>query len=193
MNAEDEVKLFSMSAQMAEKALDQVEDHLDLILHRGDGTAADKDESYYPQISEAVRNEARDMSGHYELFYCLEKSIRSLIRDKMNAEVGATWWSTAVPENVRSNVDANIKREQEAGITRRSTDELDYTTFGELGEIVRANWPRFGDVFNSDRAFTRIMSTLNLLRGPIAHCSPLAEDEVTRLRVTLKDWFRLME
>lgn len=37
------------------------------------------------------------------------------------------------------------------------------------------------------------MNSLNLLRGPIAHCSPLAEDEVVRLKLTLKDWFRLME
>lgn len=43
------------------------------------------------------------------------------------------------------------------------------------------------------KAFTKVMGNLNLLRGPIAHCSPLAEDEVVRLRLTLKDWFRLME
>jgi Family of unknown function (DUF5343) len=37
------------------------------------------------------------------------------------------------------------------------------------------------------------MTSLNVLRGPIAHCCPLAEDEVARLRLALKDWFRLME
>ena len=30
------------------------------------------------------------------------------------------------------------------------------------------------------------------LRGPIAHCSMLAEDEIVRLKLTVKDWFRLM-
>ena len=37
------------------------------------------------------------------------------------------------------------------------------------------------------------MTNLNQLRGPIAHCSPFAEDEVVRLELTVKDWFRLME
>jgi hypothetical protein len=37
------------------------------------------------------------------------------------------------------------------------------------------------------------MANLNMLRGPIAHCSPLAEDEVLRLQLTVRDWFRLGE
>ena len=40
---------------------------------------------------------------------------------------------------------------------------------------------------------TTIMTSLNTLRAPIAHCSPLAEDEVVRFQLTVKDWFRLME
>jgi len=38
-----------------------------------------------------------------------------------------------------------------------------------------------------------VMGSLNTLRGPIAHCSPLAEDEALRLRLAVRDWFRLME
>ncbi len=86
-----------------------------------------------------------------------------------------------------------FREKKESGITIRSTREIDYTTFGEFGEIVRANWQTFSDTFNNEKAFTKVMGNLNLLRGPIAHCSPLAEDEVVRLRLTLKDWFRLME
>jgi len=74
-----------------------------------------------------------------------------------------------------------------AGWKRRNT------TFGELGDIVRANWQRFSDTFNIEKAFSKVMTNLNLLRAPIAHCSALAEDEVVRLRLTLADWFRLME
>ncbi len=32
------------------------------------------------------------------------------------------------------------------------------------------------------------MFSLNMLRGPIAHCCPLSEDEVDRLRLAVKDW-----
>ncbi len=133
------------------------------------------------------------MAAHYEIFYCLEKSIRDLVCERLEAERGATWWNVAVPQPVRDNVTKNMQREEESGVTMRSTREIDYTTFGELGEVVRANWQTFSDTFNNEKAFTKIMGSLNLLRGPIAHCSPLADDEVARLRLTLKDWFRLME
>ncbi len=63
--------------------------------------------------------------------------------------------------------------------------------FGQLSGIISANWDVFGAVFSSAKAAERVMSALNTLRGPIAHCSPLAEDEVVRLRLTVADWFRL--
>ena len=66
------------------------------------------------------------------------------------------------------------------------------TTFGELSVIITGNWDIFGTIFNSRRAVERVMGSLNLLRGPIAHCCPITEDEVDRLHLTVKDWFRTM-
>jgi hypothetical protein len=42
------------------------------------------------------------------------------------------------------------------------------------------------------RALEKVMSTLNALPGPITHRSPLAQDEVVRLKLAVRDWFRLM-
>lgn len=192
MTAEDRLKLFAMSAQFAERDLDAVEQGLGVDLERATPTDQ-KDESYYPQFPEAVRREAAAMSRYYELFYCLERAIRELVRETLEAQEGAAWWDSAVPEAIRDNVQKNIERERDSGVTIRSEEKLDYTTFGELGEIVRANWDLFSDTFNSEKAFSKIMTSLNVLRGPIAHCCPLAEDEVVRLQLTLTDWFRLME
>jgi len=191
MSVEDRIKLFAMSAQMAERDLDAVEISFGTDLGR-EPRRDDKDDEYYPQFSEVVRREAAAMAQHYEIFYALEKSMRTLVSEKMVAEVGTAWWETAVPEPVKLNVQKNMDRERESGITMRSADRLDYTTFGELGDIVRANWQRFSDTFNSEKAFSKVMAVLNLLRGPIAHCSTLAEDEVVRLRLAMADWFRLM-
>jgi hypothetical protein len=192
MSREARIKLFAMSHQMVERELDRVERELDIDLKR-DESAEDVDDQYYPQFSEAVRKEAASMASHYEVFYSLERSIRELIKETLQARHGATWWDTAVPANVQQSARENMQRELESGVTARSVDEIDYITFGELGEIVRRNWPDFNDTFNNEKAFTKIMNSLNVLRGPIAHSSPLAPDEVVRLRLTLKDWFRLME
>lgn len=196
MTGTDRIRLFAMSHQMLERDLDAVERRFGVDLGRSiahDAQDGPKDEAYYPQFKESVRREAAAMSEHYEVFYSLEKSIRELVIEKMKAEHGAGWWETQVQDSIRNNVARNMERERDAGFTMRSTEPLDYTTFGELGEIVRANWTTFNDTFNSEKAFTKIMTSLNILRGPIAHCSPLAEDETVRLRLTLKDWFRLME
>lgn len=193
MSIEDKIKLFGMSQLMLDRELDRVEQAHDLDLQRKATSHSDLDEAYYPQFDESVRKEAAEMAVHYQLFYCLEKSIRQLVRGKLAAERGANWWNETVPEKIRNNVSDNLQKEIDSGVTPRSTEEIDYTTFGELGEIVRTNWTTFSDTFNSQKAFTKIMSSLNVLRGPIAHCSPLAPDEVVRLQITLRDWFRLME
>ena len=193
MITEDKIKLFAMSRQMAERDLDAVKRKHRVNLGRQNTAKTDKDEEYYPQFDQSVRAEAAAMAAHYELFYCLEKSIRSLVSEKLEAELGANWWNQATPANIKTNVQSNMQREVDSGVTLRSTREIDYTTFGELGEIVRTSWDKFSDTFNSQKAFTRVMTSLNVLRGPIAHCSPLAEDEIVRLKLTVKDWFRLME
>ena len=187
----DEIKLFGMSHALVERDLDKVEQRLKLDLQRT--ATEDKDEAYYPQFDDALRKEAAQMRRHYELFYCLERSIRKLIAETLENDHGDNWWDVSVPEPVKLNVKANIKRETESGVTPRSEDEIDYTNFGELGEIVRKNWEGFDAIFSDQKAFSRVMNSLNTLRGPIAHCCPLAEDEVVRLALTLKDWFRLME
>jgi len=191
MNAEDRIKLFGMSHGLVERDLDFVEKRLQVDLQRE--VIDDKDEDYYPQFSHDLRLEASAMGRHYELFYCLEKSIRSLIAETLEGAHGEQWWTSKVPPNVQQNVSQNMQREKDSGVSQRSEEEIDYTTFGELGEIVRKNWIDFGSTFSSEKAFTKIMTSLNVLRGPIAHCCPLAEDEVVRLQLTVKDWFRLME
>ena len=94
---------------------------------------------------------------------------------------------------VKTDTETRRQRELDTGMTPRSEEPLDFTTFGELGEIIKHNWDVFGGMFSSARAVERVMANLNTLRGPIAHCSPLAEDEVVRLRLAVRDWFRLME
>ena len=193
MTTINDIKLFGMSHQMVERDLDRIERAHKLDLQRDPPGQTDLDETYYPQFQQAVRREAAQMAIHYQLFYCLEKSIRELVRGRLEAERGANWWAEAVPEEVRNNAAANLQKEKDSGVTQRSPEEIDYVTFGELAKIVVANWATFSDTFNSQKAFNKVMASLNILRGPIAHCSPLAPDEVARLRITLGDWYRLME
>lgn len=193
MDIESKVKLFALANSLTENSLDKIEASLDLDLGRK-GKELAKEQDYYRQFDLLFRKEAKEMSRHYEVFYCLEKSIRSLVVQLMFEKYGGNWWVEKVDEEIKKNVEKNIQREEDSGFTIRSEEKIDYTTFGELTQIVTKNWQAFENLFKSgQRAFQRITNNLNQLRGPIAHCCPLAEDEVVRLDLTVKDWFRLME
>ena len=191
----ERIKAFGMTNQMLAEDLSRISRTHAVELGHMPTVPQTVEDVYYPQFDAAVRREAAVMAKHYEVFYSLEKSIRELVAQTIEAaEKRDDWWSsTRVPANIQADVAGRIQKELDAGVTRRSLDELDYTTFGELSVIIASNWDIFGGLFNSKKAVEKVMASLNALRNPIAHCSPLAEDEVLRLQLTIRDWFRLME
>jgi Swt1-like HEPN len=187
---EDALKLFVFSNQLAERELDRVESERELDLGR-DHRRAIGDEDYYPQIEQAIRMEAADMAPHYEIFYSLERTIRALVVDSLKSADGEDWWRNRVPQTIRREAEKAQQREIDKAVTPRSDHPIDYMNFGELGQIIVANWDVFDQTFTSQKAVERVVASLNTLRGPIAHCSLLAEDEVVRLRLSVRDWYRL--
>lgn len=190
---ENAIKLFGITNQLIEHDLDRIEAEYALDLRRGHSAQVSGDDGDYPQIERAIRAEAASMAPHYEVFYSLETTIRRLIAEALEDAEGDDWWASArIPDAVRQSAEKVRKRELDSGTTPRSEDPIDFITFGELGELIKTNWDVFGAFFSSVRAVERVLANLNTLRGPIAHCSPLAPDEVVRLRLSVSDWFRLM-
>ncbi len=193
MNAETAIKLFGLNNVLIEHDIRRVEQEHDVDLgHRPKSIRTEEDNVYYSQFRSKLREEAEQMAVHYATFYCLETDIRQLIVDSLKEKSGSEWWTVCVPAQVQETARKNIEREAQQGVTPRSDSPIDYINFGELGEIIKSNWPLFGGMFKNKLAVERILSQLNLLRGPIAHCKALAEDEVDRLELSLRDWFRQM-
>ena len=188
----DRVRLFALNNLAIEAAIQRVEREQNLDLRHRPPLEDKIDETYYPQFEEKIRREAAEMSAHYRVFYCLENSIRTMVIEVLFEKHGENWWATQVPESVKTHVAATKKKEKEFGVSVRSQELIDYTTFGELSEIIKSNWTDFTDIFQDVKALEKVTATLNVLRGPIAHCKPLAEDEVVRLHLSIRDWFRSM-
>jgi len=189
MKTDDYLRSFGMSGFVITEELRGIESSLNIELGHLPRTKENATE-YYPQFEQSVRQEAAGMAQHYELFFCLEQSIRKLVTETLEETQGANWWETNVPQVIRDEVKRLIKAEVDSGFTRRSDRQIDYTTFGQLVDIISSNWDLFTTIFTSQRAVQKVMSSLNLLRGPIAHCCPLSDDEIDRLHLTVKDWFR---
>jgi hypothetical protein len=189
----DYVRSFGMSGLLVGEEMRAIEQKFRLDLGHMARQSDQSPVAYYPQFEQSVRSEAGEMASHYELFYCLEKSIRKLIAETLQESDGAGWWDKGrIPAVIVADVNSNIQREVDSGVTRRSDAATDYTTFGQLSGIITSNWDLFGSIFSSRRAVEKVMASLNMLRGPIAHCCPLADDEIVRLRLAVKDWFRMI-
>lgn len=157
-----------------------------------EGRQTERELEGYDQFESDIRQSASRMSEYYEIFYCLEVSIRRLVSSMMLESEGADWWeSHRVDAGLRTEVGNLRKKELESGISPRSDNNLDYLTFGQLGQVITSNFDLFRTVLKSKPAVSRVMNQLNLLRNPIAHCCDLAPDEVDRLRLSVRDWFRL--
>jgi len=192
MNDAENIKFFCINNLSIESAVRKIEAEFDLDLgHSAEEFQENRDlNPYFMQFEKKFREESDKMAPIYRIFYCLENSIREIIIQRLEGVHGVDWWSSSVPEKIRLNAEQNFAKERATGITPRSTNIIDYANFGELGEIIKTNWSIFGDMLRDQRAVERIMSTLNTIRAPIAHCKILAEDEVIRLNLAVKDWFR---
>jgi hypothetical protein len=192
MNSSHHLRSFGMSGMMITDDLRGIEQQYNIELGHVPPSIKQSALEYYPQFEKEVRQQAASMAQYYELFYCLEQSARKLITETMEEAEGADWWDTKVPQVIREYVNKLMQDELDMGMTPRSERAIDYTTFGHLFDIVMANWAHFDPIFTSRPAVQRIVKNLNMLRGPIAHCCPMSEDEIDRLVLTVKDWFRLI-
>ncbi|WP_430463739.1 Swt1 family HEPN domain-containing protein [Tabrizicola sp.] len=147
------------------------------------------------QIDPSIQADAQKMGEFYRMFYALENDIRDMIAAAMEAEFGESWWGEKVPSAVRDNVKSNKAKEDKEGIPPRSRRRIDYTSFGELGEVIKANWEVFRGIFSnaSIERVERVIHRLNLARGPIAHSGIVPPEESVRLKLAIRDWYALME
>lgn len=147
------------------------------------------------QIDFEIKASSIRMSEFYQIFYMIENDIRKFVLDVLDGELYGEWWETNVPELVRNYAKKNKDKESKEGLPPRSSIMIDYITFGHLGEIIKANWDIFAGIFPNCQIerLEKVMSRLNIARGPIAHCGYLPEDEVVRLKLAIRDWYALAE
>ena len=186
------IKAFGMSALLIEDDINKISENYGFQL-KTNSTEISKKILEYEQFPMGIRKKSLEMSRYYELFFCLEVSIRDLVSQTLIDAEGSNWWqSKRVTEGIQNEVILRQKKEVDSGFEVRSEFEIDYTTFGELSQLITNNWDIFQTIFKSKSAVSSILTRLNVLRGPIAHCSQMSDDEKTRLEITVRDWFRTL-
>ncbi len=189
MNNEGTLKLFGMQNLILESELKKLEESGIQIEHTKTIQNAEIVDVELFEID--ILQEARRMADFYTIYYALENSIRRLISGRLLEKHGPTWWKDKVPPGVQTEVAKKQKEELDTTMSIRSEDPLAYTNFGELISIFDANWGDFSDTLRSQKAMQSILSQFNKIRNTVAHSCELNEDEITRFKLSVKDWFRI--
>lgn len=189
MSVADGLRLFGMHNLMLESELGKLEDSGVQIEH---AKTIQKAEIVDVELFETdILEEAKKMADFYAIYYSLENSIRRLISGRLAEKHGANWWNGRVPEGVQRAVKDKQQDERDTVMSIPSEDPLSYTNFGELISIFDANWDDFSDTLRSRKAMQSILAQFNKIRNVVAHSCELNEDEITRFKLLVKDWFRI--
>jgi energy-converting hydrogenase A subunit M len=189
MSIADDLKLFGMHNLLLETELSKLEARGIQIEHTKTIVKAEVVDVDLFEID--ILLEARKMADFYAIYFAVENSIRRLISDTLSEKYGINWWKDKVPEKVRLEVEKKQKEERDTAMSIRSEDPLTYTNFGELIDVFAANWADFADTLRSEKAMRQTLSAFNKIRNVVAHSCALNEDEITRFKLTVKDWFRI--
>ncbi|MEO5493128.1 MAG: hypothetical protein ABIR08_03780 [Sphingomonas sp.] len=124
---DDQLRSFGMSGYLLTDDIRQIERRFGIELGHTPAESGDPS-GYYPQFDQSIRAQAAEMAAHYELFYCLEQSIRDLITSVLFEKSGVSWWSPGtIPDKIVLDVADRIQREVDSGFSQRSDKQLDYT------------------------------------------------------------------
>ncbi|MHB8413542.1 MAG: Swt1 family HEPN domain-containing protein [Candidatus Acidiferrales bacterium] len=189
MNIADHVKLFGMHNLMLETELNKLEAKGIQIEHAK--TIAKAEVVDVDLFESDILLEARKMADFYVIYYAVENSIRRLVSERLEEKHASNWWKSKVPPGVQTEVEKKQKEERDTTMSIRSDDPLTYTNFGELIAIFDANWADFSDTLRSQKAMQQILSQFNKIRNVVAHSCVLNDDEITRFKLLVKDWFRI--
>jgi len=142
-------------------------------------------------FSPILLSRARSMGDVYEGFFCLENAVRDLIEERLAERKGQGWWGNSVPEKVQKAAEGlRIKEENNKYHAQRSTSLIGYTMFGNLSQIIIANWDNFSDLFPDQHWISSRFTDLELSRNIIMHTGVLPEIEIGRIKSITRDWIR---
>ncbi len=183
------IRQFVFNALLAENSLTQLEE--EGISITGKNATPPKINVDEIGFSPRVLYEAEKMSSVFMAFYCLENTARDLITERLLDRKGMAWWDQSVPSKIKQGV-VKLKEREESNRYHapRSSALIGYTMFGNLAQIIIANWDEFSDLFPDQAWVTSRFNDLEMSRNIIMHTGTLPQLEVERIESIVRDWIR---
>jgi hypothetical protein len=147
-----------------------------------------------PLLQPKTIEDAKKMAEVYPIIYIFENSIRNFVRKAMDKAYPEGWWNEKrIPTDPFRK--ANSRKEEEGKNLwhgTRSSNMLDYIDLDELEKVISKNTETLTPYFKwlpKDLEWLKMkIKELYPSRNVIAHCNPLSNDDIQRVKVICRDW-----
>lgn len=186
MTLDSRAALFLMLGQTAEKSVAKLEELVPqetLLLSPSYDLA--------PLMPESVRR-ATSAAEAYRLFFVFENFLRKFVLDVLSKDSSKLWWEY-IPPDVQVEI-AKLEETEEikSWMAIGSRDKSSLMTFPQLLRVIDYAWKEgFADVVR-DKSLLQEARLIGHLRNTICHMSDIPDEEVDRVRQTMRDWFRVV-
>jgi hypothetical protein len=134
---------------------------------------------------------ARATAIVYAAIAAFENSVRALVVNTLMEKFQEEWWEKGVSHSIRERGQKRMEDEQIAKWhTQRGQDPINYTTFGDLKNIMHNNWDAFEDLVGSLAWASSIFDVIERSRNVIMHSGMLEREDIERLGVNIRDWVK---
>jgi Swt1-like HEPN len=108
------------------------------------------------------------------------------------AEATEEWWAK-VPKDVKDEVTRLEETEEvNSWMALGSRDKSALLTLPQLLRVIDENWKTSFQEIVRDKALVQEARTLVHLRNTICHMTVIADEEMDRIKQTMRDWFRVV-
>lgn len=187
MKVDTTAALFLVLGQTADRAVETIKDVVpkDALLLSASYDLAEI-------VPESVRG-ATKASEAYKLFFVFEEYLRQLIIEVLSKEGEAKTWWDHVPQDVKDEVSKLEQAEEVKGwMALGSRDKSALMTLPQMLKVIEFSWKEGFDEIVRDKGLIQEARLLVHLRNTICHMSGLSDEEVDRIKQTMRDWFRIV-
>ena len=186
MSIDSRAALFVMLGQTATRSIatiDQLVPEESLLLSPSYDLA--------PLLPDKVKR-ATSAAEAYRLFFVFENFLREFVVEVLSKEPTQQWWDK-VPKDVQDEVVKLEETEEvKSWMALGSRDKSALLTFPHLLRVIDHAWKGHFDDIVRDKGLLHEARLIGHLRNTICHMTEIPDEEIDRVRQTMRDWFRVV-
>jgi hypothetical protein len=140
-------------------------------------------------LPDAVRL-AMEAAEAYKLFFVFERYLLDLTITALTKDGQEDWWPK-VPKDVQDEIEKVLLTDDaKSWMALGSRDKSALMTYPQILRVIDARWKEDFEDLIRDKTLIQQARLIGHLRNTICHMTVIPEEEIARVRQTMRDWFR---